>query len=232
MLKVIYHGHSCFSLENERYNVIIDPFITGNPMSEIEAKNVNPSHILLTHGHADHLGDAIEISKRNRAVIIAPNELAIYCQRKGAVVHRMHIGGARDFNFGWVKLTPAWHGSAVIEGDNIIYTGNPCGFVIKIDGVYIYHAGDTGLFGDMKLIGDLYPLNCALLPIGDNYVMGPEDALRAAGLLRAKMNIPMHFNTFPEIIQDPYRFVDILVANYPSQQAKVLKPGESIDLPR
>ncbi|PKM87229.1 MAG: metal-dependent hydrolase [Firmicutes bacterium HGW-Firmicutes-12] len=230
MLVVKYHGHSCFSLTDENYKVLIDPFITGNPQTDLKKEVVNPTHILLTHGHSDHLGDAIEISIRNNAIIIAPNELAVYCQNNGALVHRMHIGGAKQFDFAWVKLTPAWHGSAVIDGDNIIYTGSPCGFVIKMSDKFIYHAGDTGLFGDMKLLGDLYPLDCALLPIGDNFVMGPDDALRAAGMLRAKINIPMHYNTFPEIEQDPYQFVDSLIAKHPVLQAKVLEPGESIIL--
>lgn len=232
MLKISYHGHSCFTLENEKYNIIIDPFISENPTAEIEAKNVNPTHILVTHGHGDHLGDAIDISKRCKAVIIAPNELALYCQHKGATVHRMHIGGARTFDFGWVKLTPAWHGSAVIENENIIYTGNPCGFIIKMDDIYIYHAGDTGLFGDMKLIGDMYPLDCALLPIGDNYVMGPEDALIAAGMLGAKIVVPMHYNTFPVIEQDPDLFAKELITHYPSVQVKALRPGEGFAFKR
>lgn len=230
MLELTYHGHSCFSLKNDQYLVLIDPFLSGNPQADIKASDINPTHILVTHGHGDHLGDAIDIAIRTKALIIAPNELAVYCQNKGAQAHNMHIGGARQFDFGWVKLTQAWHGSAVIEGTNIIYTGNPCGFIIKMDDKYIYHAGDTGLFGDMKLIGESCPLDCALLPIGDNFVMGPEDALKAAGMLQAKLNIPMHYNTFPVIEQDPDEFVKKLAAKYPALQAKALQPGDSIAL--
>ncbi|MDX9873163.1 MAG: metal-dependent hydrolase [Clostridia bacterium] len=230
MLEVKYHGHSCFAFTDGRYNVLIDPFITGNPQAKVTAQDLQPTHLLLTHGHEDHLGDAIEISKRTKALIIAPNELGIYCENNGATVHRMHIGGAKAFDFGWVKLTPAWHGSAVIEGKNIIYTGNPCGFVVRMADKYVYHAGDTGLFGDMKLIGEMYPLDCALLPIGDNYVMGPEDALLAMGMLGAKLNIPMHYNTFPVIAQDPSLFVRKAEEKYPGLKAKVMQPGESIEI--
>lgn len=224
MLRLIYHGHSFFSLMDDRYHVVIDPFIRNNPLCEVKVEDVEPTHILVTHGHSDHLGEAIELSKRTKALIIAPNELAIYCQGKGAVTHPMHIGGSRQFDFGKVKLTPAWHGSAVIEGNNFIYTGTPCGFIINMQGKYVYHAGDTGIFGDMKLLGEMYPLDCALLPIGDNYVMGPEDAVKAATMLQAKLTIPMHYGTFPLIKQDPLPFVNQLQAF--SLAAKVMKPGD------
>lgn len=228
MLRITFHGHACFSLSDDKYHVLIDPFISGNPLSDLRAEEVAPTHILLTHGHGDHLGDAIEISKRTKALIIAPNELAVYCQMKGAHVHNMHIGGSRRFDFGWVKLVPAWHGSAAIEGSNIIYTGNPCGFVVEMRGKYVYHAGDTGLFKDMELIGEMYDLDCALLPIGDNFVMGPGDALRAAKMLRAGLTIPMHYNTFPVIEQDPQQYV--LKLKEEALNGKALNPGESVEL--
>lgn len=229
-MEIKFHGHSCFELTDGRYSVLIDPFITGNPQAKVSASDLKPTHILVTHGHGDHLGDAIAISQRTNALIIAPNELGIYCENMGASVHRMHIGGAKAFDFGWVKLTPAWHGSAVIEGKNIIYTGNPCGFVVRMADKYVYHAGDTGLFGDMKLIGEMYPLACALIPIGDNYVMGPEDALLAVGMLTPRLTIPMHYNTFPVIEQDPNLFVSKVESTYPGLQAKALQPGESIKI--
>jgi len=230
MVKLTFHGHACFSLTDGKHDVLIDPFISGNPLAKIKAQDLKPTHILVTHGHGDHLGDAIDIAKRTGAVIVAPNELAVYCKSKGANVHTMHIGGSWQFDFGRVKLTPAWHGSAVIEGDNIIYTGTPCGFVIEMQGKHIYHAGDTGLFSDMKLIGEMYSLDCALLPIGDNYVMGPEDAARAAGMLQARINIPMHYNTFPLVKQDPNRFVQQLKAKYPSLEARILDIEDSVTL--
>lgn len=228
MVRVIFHGHSCFSLTDGTYNILIDPFLNNNPLADVKSGDVKPTHILVSHGHGDHLGDAIEISMRENALIIAPNELSVYCQIKGAPAHNMHIGGSYKFEFGRVKLTPAWHGSAVIEGDNIIYTGNPCGFVIEIGGKTVYHAGDTGLFGDMKLIGDMHKLDAALIPIGDNFVMGPEDAVRAAQMLQANVTIPMHYNTFPVIEQDPDSFVARL--KDAALNGIVLKPGEYIDL--
>ena len=228
MLEVIFHGHSCFSVINEKYHLLIDPFISGNPLSEIKAADINPTHILVTHGHGDHLGDAIAISQRTKALLIAPNELGVYCERKGANVHRMHIGGSREFEFGKVKLTNALHGSAVINGDEIIYTGNPCGFIVMMQSKIIYHAGDTGLFSDMKLIGDMYQLDCALLPIGDNFVMGPDDAAIAANMLRAKLTIPMHYNTFPVITQNPVAYIEKL-KDY-GLAGKVLNPGDKLVL--
>jgi L-ascorbate metabolism protein UlaG (beta-lactamase superfamily) len=228
LLNLIFHGHACFRLVNSTYDVIIDPFITNNPLADVTVKDLHPTHILVTHGHGDHLGDAIALSKDTGAPIIAPNELALYCQSKGANIHPMHIGGSYQFSFGRVKLTPAWHGSAVIDEKGITYTGTPCGFLVHMDNKYIYHAGDTGLFGDMKLIAEMYPLACALLPIGDNYVMGPDDALRAATMLQAKLTVPMHYNTFPVIAQDPDQFVKKLKDLH--LKGQVMKPGDKIIL--
>jgi L-ascorbate metabolism protein UlaG (beta-lactamase superfamily) len=228
MLNIYYHGHSCFRLKDDTYDIIIDPFLNGNPLADVKAQDVNPTHILLTHGHGDHLGDALSIAKRTGALIIAPNELAAYCQGQGAKVHPMHIGGSWEFPFGKVKLTPAWHGSAVVNGSNIIYTGTPCGFLIKIQDKLIYHAGDTGLFGDMKLIGERNKIDYALLPIGDNYVMGTEDAVYAASLLKGELTIPMHYNTFPLVAQDPQNFVNKLKEI--GLKGKVMQPGEKISV--
>ena len=229
MVKVTFHGHACFSVAGQSGRLIIDPFLTGNPAADVDPEEIDVDAVLLTHGHGDHLGDAVEISKNCNALIVAPYELAVFCQHKGAAVHPMHIGGSRKFDFGWIKLTPALHGSAFIESGSICYTGNPCGYVIDMDGTLIYHAGDTGLFGDMKLLGDLYKLDLALVPIGDNFVMGPSDAVIAVGMLRPRIVIPMHYDTFNLIKQDAGKFKE-QVENETNTLCEVLQPGESLEV--
>ncbi len=172
-------GHAAFLLEGGGGRVVIDPFLTGNPLARVKPEAITVDHILLSHGHGDHLGDALQIAKANGAVIIAPYELATYCGNQGAQTHAMHIGGARTFPFGRVKLTIAHHGSMAPDGT---YTGNPCGYLVSMDGKTLYHSGDTGLFLDMKLIGEMNRIDLALLPIGDNFTMGIEDAVKAAEL--------------------------------------------------
>jgi len=227
MLRVTFQGHSCFTITDGKSNIIIDPFLKGNPKAKAKPDEMKVDAVLLTHGHSDHLGDGIEIAKANKAQLIAPFELAMFCQSKGASVHPMHIGGSHDFPFGRVTLTIAHHGSGWVDGDTIIYLGNPCGFVIRMEGKNVYHAGDTGLFYDMKLIGELYPLDLALLPIGDNFTMGPREALKAAELLSPKMVIPMHYNTFDLIAQNPQAFLSRLPG---AIGGKILEVGDSYEL--
>jgi L-ascorbate metabolism protein UlaG (beta-lactamase superfamily) len=206
MVELTYLSHSCFLIEGKDGNLIVDPFLSGNPLAPKDVK-IKVNAILLTHGHGDHLGDAISIAKEQDALIVAPYELSTYCEKQGAKTHPMHIGGSHSFPFGKIKLTPAHHGSAVIDED-IIYTGNPCGFLIGVEEKTIYHAGDTGLMADMELIGRLNYIDVALLPIGDNFVMGIDDAVEAVKMLKPKIVIPMHYNTFPVIEQDPKVFLD------------------------
>ena len=226
MVKATYLGHACFSITDGESSVIIDPFLTGNPSASTSPDKINADAILLTHGHGDHFGDTVAIAKRTGALVIAPYELAIYCERKGLKSHPMHIGGMRQFPFGKVKLTPAWHGSAII-GDTIEYTGSPCGFLLTMNGKTIYHSGDTGLFGDMELIGRLQKIDLALLPIGDNFVMGIDDAAEATRMIKPKKVVPMHYNTFDVIKADPEEFrkkVKMIC------ECVILKPGESVDV--
>ncbi|MEE8185292.1 MAG: metal-dependent hydrolase [Thermodesulfobacteriota bacterium] len=223
-MKVTYHGHSCFLIEGSKHNVIFDPFLKDNPLAKIRPEDVKVDAILVSHGHLDHVGDAVEISKKNNATIIAPFELANYFQSKGAESHPMHIGGAYNFPFGTVKLTIAHHGSTTETGA----VGNPCGFILTMDNKVVYHAGDTGLFYDMKLIGELNNLDVALIPIGDNFTMGIPDALKAVEFLKPKIAIPMHYNTFDVIKQDPEEFIEGL-KDSPSRGV-VLGIGESLEI--
>lgn len=207
MPKIQFLSHSSFLVHAGSKTLLIDPFFTGNPKAKVKPGDVKPDYLLLTHGHGDHLGDGLKIAKDSGATIIAPNELAVYCANQGCKAHPMHLGGGHDFDFGRVKLTIAHHGSAIESGDGgWIYTGNPCGFLITSEGKTLYHAGDTGLFLDMKLIGELHPIDLALLPIGDNFTMGVDDAIKAVEFLQPKHVVPMHYDTFDLIKADPKKF--------------------------
>jgi len=225
MAKLTWYGHAAFLLESGQYKILFDPFISGNPLAPVKAEQLSATHILVSHGHGDHLGDTVAIAKRTGATVIGPYELAAYCASKGCQMHPMHIGGSYAFPFGRVKLTIAHHGSGYEEYGRVLYLGNPCGFVVNVEGKNVYHSGDTGLFMDMQLIGELNPLEVALLPIGDNFTMGPEDALKAVEFLKPKTVVPMHYNTFDLIKQDPKAFA----ARVKGSQAVVLEPGKSLE---
>lgn len=226
-MKVSYHGHSVVKIETKGKVILIDPFITGNVLTDLKSENENPDAILLTHGHGDHVGDTEAIAKRSNSLVIAPNELATYLGWQGLNTHPMHIGGAHEFDFGKVKFTPAFHGSAIItDNQEIIYMGMPAGILFMAEGKTIYHAGDTALFSDMKLIGDRHPIDLAFLPIGDNFTMGPEDAACAAKFLGAKIVVPVHYDTFPPIKQDPQTFIDLLDDGL---EGKIMEAGDYIE---
>ena len=213
MIGVTYHSHACFTIATDKVKILTDPYITGNPLAKIKPDDLKPDVILVSHGHPDHVGDTVEIANKNNSLVIAPFELIVYLQRAGVNperCHPMHIGGSFQFEWGKVKLTPAHHGSAYVTENETIYTGNPCGFIISLEGKNIYFAGDTGIFYDMKLIGKMYKIDLALLPIGDNFTMGVEDAVKACELLKAEVAIPMHYDTFDVIKKDPNEFVELL----------------------
>ncbi|MFS1512838.1 metal-dependent hydrolase [Chengkuizengella sp. SCS-71B] len=227
-MKVTFYGHSCFLVEGNNKRILIDPFLKGNSQTSASPEDFNVDAIILSHGHEDHFGDCLQIASENQCPIIATYELAMYCQSQGAKVHPMHIGGAFQFEGFKVKLTQAFHGSSVNHGDHTIYTGMPAGILLTMNDHTFYHAGDTGLFGDMKIIGELNEIDVAALPIGDNFTMGPEDALIAAKWLQTNRVIPIHYNTFPIIEQD----VDSFAQNLDEQGIKchILNSGDNIEI--
>jgi len=198
--QITYYGHGTLGLKIKGTQIIIDPYFTNNPATKTSAEEVDPDYLLITHGHGDHVGDAVEIANRTGARVIANAEIARWMGAKGAEVFPQHIGGGHDYPFGYVKLTQAVHGSSLPDGS---YGGMPGGFLITTPtGKKIYFAGDTGLFAGMALIGE-EGIHLAVLPIGDNYTMGPDDALRAVKLIQPKYVVPAHYNTWPLIAQDP-----------------------------
>jgi L-ascorbate metabolism protein UlaG (beta-lactamase superfamily) len=221
--KLTWLGHAAFLVETDDHTLLIDPFLTGNPMAAGSAEDFEPDHILVTHGHGDHLGDTVAIAKRTGATVISNFEIVTYLQTKHGIenVHPQHIGGAADYPWGRLKLTHALHGSGLPDGS---YGGNPAGLLLYLPAGKIYHAGDTGLFGDMALIGE-EGIDLAILPVGDNFTMGPEDALRALKLIKPAKVIPIHYDTFDMIKQDVAGWAkEVQDANL--SEPILLKPGD------
>jgi len=224
--KLTWYGHAALGLETDGHKLVVDPFLAGNPAASISPDEVEANFILISHGHADHLGDSAAIAQRTKALIISVNEIAVWFSKQNLDSHGQHLGGGYKYPFGYLKLTLALHGSELPDGSS---GGNPCGFLLTTnDGKKIYMAQDTGLFGDMKLIGD-EGIDLALLPIGDNFTMGPDDALRAVQLVRPKVVIPIHYNTFDLIAQDADAWAE-RVRQATDSEVVVLKPGESYSL--
>ena len=225
MPEVKFLGHSCVTITEGKHKLIIDPFLTDNPTAPVKADDIDVNFILLTHGHGDHVGDSIAIAKRTNALVIANYELAALCAAEGVNSHPMHIGGAHNFDFGRVKLTIAHHGGGY-GPDASRYTGPPVGFLVTVGGKVIYHPGDTGLFLDMKLIGEMNDIDLAFLPIGDNFTMGLDDAVKAVEFLQPKRVVPFHYDTWELIAEDPGKFKEKVKGS----EVVILKPGEGITL--
>jgi L-ascorbate metabolism protein UlaG (beta-lactamase superfamily) len=225
--KFTWHGHATLGLETDNFKIVIDPFFSGNPAATLAADKVKADFLLVSHGHGDHVGDSIPIAKRTGAMLISNFEIAEWFEKQGMEkVHGQHIGGGFKHPFGYLKLTLALHGSALPDGS---YGGNPCGFLLTTnDGKKLYFAQDTGLFGDMKLIGE-EGLDLAVIPIGDNYTMGPDDALRAVKMLQPKVVIPIHYNTWELLAQDAQAWAE-RVHKETKTKAVILKPGGSYSL--
>jgi L-ascorbate metabolism protein UlaG (beta-lactamase superfamily) len=224
--RITWYGHSALGMETGGYKILVDPYLTGNPAASIAAKDATADFILISHGHGDHVGDAVAIAKRCDAMVISNFEIASWMEKQGVQkTHGQHIGGGYQYPFGYLKLTLALHGSALPDGAN---GGNPAGFILAtIDGKKIYMAGDTGLFGDMKLIGE-EGISLAFIPIGDNYTMGPDDAFRAVEWLKPEHVIPIHYNTWELIAQDAGKWAERVRGL--GVRVHVLKPGESFTL--
>ncbi|MEA2454211.1 MAG: hypothetical protein QOI45_473 [Thermoleophilaceae bacterium] len=223
-MDIRFLGHACFEITEGDTRVLVDPFVTGNPKSPVEASELDPTHILLTHGHADHFGDVVDIAKRTGAQVVAIVEIAGELGEAGVEnVSDPNIGGTVKFDWGWVKLTPAWHTSTTPNGTVNI----PAGLLINIGGKLVYHLGDTALFSDLKLVagrGD--PIDVALMCIGGHYTMDRIDAVTAAEFVGATTVIPCHYDTFPPIETDAEAF-KADVESQTSSKVQILEPGES-----
>ncbi|HET9013977.1 MAG TPA: metal-dependent hydrolase [Thermomicrobiaceae bacterium] len=225
MVTIRYLGHSAFALEADGKQVLVDPFLSGNQRAAAGPDEFNPSAILLTHAHGDHVGDTVDIARRTGCDVIATYELGTYLGRQGLNAIPANHGGTVKFDGGSVKFVPAWHTSSLEVGDEWVAPGVPAGLVVRFGGATTYFAGDTCLFGDMTLIGE-EGLDVAVVPIGDHFTMGPKDAVRAVGLLKPRVVIPCHYNTFPPIQQDPEAFRHD-VEEHTQADCVVLQPGQS-----
>jgi L-ascorbate metabolism protein UlaG (beta-lactamase superfamily) len=224
-VRITYHGHDCFIIETDAAHLLLDPFLSGNSLADIKPEDVEADYILISHAHGDHLGDAVQIAKRTNACVISNFEIGNWMDAQGIKAEGMHIGGSHQFPFGKVKLTIAHHGSSFPDGS---YGGNPCGFLLWLEGKVLYFAGDTALTYDMTLYSS-ENIDVAMLPIGDYFTMGPEDAVRAVEFLQPKTAVLMHYNTFDVISQDAQAVANE-IASRTSARPVILQPGETMTL--
>jgi L-ascorbate metabolism protein UlaG (beta-lactamase superfamily) len=225
MARLTWHGHSTFTLETDRgHRIMFDPFLDENPKSDIRVDEVDAlDYILVSHGHSDHFQDAIKLAKETGATLVSSVEITSFCQQQRLEnVHGLNIGGGKTFPFGYAKMTPALHGGQVAGDEQGKFTCMPAGWWLDMDGKRLYHAGDTALITDMQLLQG--KVDVALLPIGDNFTMGPEDAALAVEFIQPRVVIPMHYSTWDVIEQDPNVFRDLVGE---SAEVVILDPGDS-----
>jgi L-ascorbate metabolism protein UlaG (beta-lactamase superfamily) len=234
-MEIQFHGHSCFELIEGETRVLVDPFLKpNNPAAVLTGEEVEPTHIAISHGHVDHMADAVGVATRTGAECVAIVEIANWLEEQGVEkVYDPNLGGTVRFDWGWIKLVPAWHTSTIAGSAEAPYsptpgtvTGTPAGLLVNLGGVTVYHAGDTCLFGDMKLIAERNPVDVALLPIGGHYTMDRHDGVVAAQFIDAATVIPMHFDTFPPVETDSAAFKSE-VEEKTSSNVVVLAPGEA-----
>jgi L-ascorbate metabolism protein UlaG (beta-lactamase superfamily) len=228
-MTLTYFGHSAFQLTVGETEILVDPFISGNPLASkvVDAADLNPDFILLTHAHGDHWGDTPDIAKRSNAVVVSNFEIIQYLSRKHGHDNSvaMNTGGSWNFDWGRVTQTYARHSSSFPDGT---YGGNPNGFLIEAEGKTIYALGDTSLFAEMEWIGSTHAIDLALMPIGDCFTMCPDDSVRAAEMLQPALTIPIHYNTFPAIEVDTSKWVALMAES--GHLTRVMGPGESLGI--
>ncbi|BAL81408.1 metal-dependent hydrolase [Caldisericum exile] len=227
MSKILYLGHATVVIINDFGNIVIDPFFTGNPLNPMKVEECKAKYILITHGHSDHLGNAAQIAKNNDATVVAVYEIAHYLESFGVKnLVQMNIGGTVSFDKFSVKMVPAVHSSSIAVNGSLIYGGVPAGFVIKLEDLTIYHAGDTALFSDMSIIGSQFSIDVAFLPVGGYFTMDINDALMAVKMIHPKYVVPMHYNTWDIISVDIEKFKE-MVDKETRSTCLILKPGEA-----